>query len=273
MLKKIKEVLTHKPKYNLSPQALRKLEDAKWRNDHNKWRWWVFISFGFYSGFVLLIQGIRCKSRRLKISAGIVLLTFFTFGIIANSVTEGEPNYDLISSIGTFGLLASCAFGFWATVKFGSDVLVWKATKDEISTDWVEANLGIPTKKLQHPPRTRDLRQTQNKEPIVPIIEPGTQHMLSDVGLNPKSALTQNNFEGTLEVNSASEQELKNSSLFTDDQILLVMNRRKAMQFKSIEDLRLTLDLKPHEIVRLGKVIRFSNENGPTTTSGRVLDF
>ena len=277
MLNKIRGVLAQKPDHSLTPQAIRKLEDPKWRSNNSKWRWLVYLSVGVYSGPVLLIQGIRSKSRRLKVCGGLILGTLFAGMLISGTRVEGERYYDLVNSIGSVLFFITLVFGFWATVKYGSDVLVWKATKGEKkSNDWVEENLGI-SREIHRPEDYRDNLATnaavQSTAPITPKSDSLTRQTLLDAGLSSNTTSSESKFVGILEINLASEQEIEKSELFTQEQLEVLVARRNSMPFKSMEDLRLTLDLKPHEMVKLGKVLRFTNNGDSKSSPGRVLDF
>lgn len=286
MFTRIKALLNRKPNYELTPGALRKLENPKWRSDNSKWRWAVFLSAGLYGGIALLIQGLRAKSRRMQIIGYAWFILFFGFGLLSDTAEVGTPLYDLYSSLLTIAIFFVCGMAIWATIKFNSDVLVWKAMRDEVTENWVADNLGIAKQAFTKPIGTAKsfidgslysgsvggAPQTADEQPITVRLDEKTKEILIDAGLSNSIPSNRENFEGILEINKSDAKELSDSKLFTVQQLDLILSRRSAMPFKSLEDLRLALDLKPHELSKLSKVLRFSFESDSAPGSGRILD-
>jgi DNA uptake protein ComE-like DNA-binding protein len=77
-----------------------------------------------------------------------------------------------------------------------------------------------------------------------------------------------------LDVNSASLQELVKSGVFSDDQLMAVVKKRESRPFRSIDELRVALDLKPHEFAQVRKKVEVT-QTGPQPTpspSSRIVD-
>ena len=256
MRQAIKALLKQGPKVQLTAAALRRLEDPTWRKANGKWRWIVWLSMGLYAGPVLIVQGTRAKSRRLAISGYLATATFIL--AVALAPTEDtQPTTDTASSLFALLLIIPIVIGLWATTSFGKDVWVWKAMRDQVTGDWFSQNFGESVQ----PPAA---------ELIQPKMSPITAEAIQDAGLVTQTK--KSNFTGTIEINKASQESLEETGLFTAEQVRKILDRRDNRPIRNQDELRLLLELRPHELVSVAKHILFHTDAEGSAGSGRVLD-
>ena len=255
MLQGIKALLKQGPEVQLTAAALRRLEDPDWRKANSKWRWIVWLSVGLYAGPVLIVQGIRAKSKRLWIFGFLTTaLLIFSLALLPQ---EGSETTDSVTTLLALLLLLPIIVAFWATSAFGKDVLVWKSMRDQVTGDWFSQNFGDAVKL---PP----------SDVIEPKLSPKAVSAMQDAGL--VSSTGKSDFSGNISINLAPRESLESSELFTSQQLQKILDRRSSRPIRNQEELRLLLELRPHEVVSLSKHVNFESDMEGSTGSGRVLD-
>lgn len=242
---------------NLSPSSIERLNSSKWRRQNSKWRYWVWFLLGAY-GIPLIVQGSRFKSRRLMLSGVAVLVAQVASVALTSGETEPTPTDDLLTGL----LLAASVFGIWASVKFNQDVLVEKAVKDQGKPEsWVESNLGGPT--------------NSSSTRIETSADETTADLLDNYGIEvPSTGEPMERDQHAVDMNSATIQDLAATGVFTDQQIVKIMAKQESGGFQTIEEVRIYLDLKPHELAKVSRSFSVVPKEGKKpSVRKRIVDF
>ncbi len=260
----LKKTFSAKSLDGLTPAALRDLSDRSWRWGNSKWLWLVWALAGGY-GIVLLVQGSRFRSKRMIIAgAASFVLIIVGFSLIPPANEDGTPveNVSFVIPIMLAFVLSVAAAHY-----FNRDVLVEKARRlHSPQDDWLTTNFGVTA---------------PVGEPITQKMDRGTEQLLAANGLAQKSPVEPKPEEpknqepsGLLDINTASLQEIVNLGIFSDDRVMAIVRQRDSRPFQSLDELRVLLDLKPHELAEVKKVaeVQSSSPQVPKNSSGRIVD-
>jgi DNA uptake protein ComE-like DNA-binding protein len=259
----LKKTFSAKSLDGLSPAALRNLNNRKWRWANSKWLWLVWGLAGGY-GIILVIQGSRFQSMRL-IASGVLSFVLLIIGISiippANEDdTPVEPGFIIPIMLAFF-------LCFGAAHYFNRDVLVEKARRlHSPKDDWLKTNFGVTAPVGESIDQKMDL---------------GTEQLLAANGLVPEGLVIQETEQvkkrvitGLLNINTASLQDIVTLGIFSDDRVMAIIQQRDSRPFQSLDELRVFLDLKPHELAEVKKVIEVQSSPPmvPKNPSGRIVD-
>jgi hypothetical protein len=234
----------------LPAEAVALLNDSKWRRRNSKWRWFVWFVGGGY-GVPFFVQGLRLKINRLTIlGASQCGLTIVVMSQLSDSETT-TPLDDLI-----FGMfLAFWAAAVWFSNRFNGDVLVAKALRatEGKSANWVSENI--------------ELRGSERPAVFAAKIDASSSQVLEQSGLDAAGQKPSDDRTVSMDLNTASSSELESSGIFTAEQVQTITEKQKSGGYKSLDELRVQLNLKPHEYSRV--VSHYNIRTVPAKKSGR----
>lgn len=274
----------------LTSAQLAQLDDPKWRRRNSRWRLIVWFSGGVYGTFVLWYVAAKLKSLKAIVAAAISTAVGGVFFVLLSrqpQLTEAElaaqegttraatPEENMI----TAAAFVMIAFNLWMSFYLQKDWLVWAVSKKGKGS-WVEENLKIKTVSRD---QVRVNRTKQAK------LDSGSRLFLdssdllaapAEAPIDNQSVLAEPIHETAsskeqkieLDINEASLGSLLKLPGVTDviaEKILLERQARGG--FKSFEEVRIALDLKPHEVAKLQHLFIFKNIQS-SGSSGRVLD-
>jgi hypothetical protein len=162
---------------------------------------------------------------------------------IAVSSTSGEaetsPTDDLLLGF----VLLGAALSIWASIQFNQDVLVEKAMRDQRgSSSWVETNLSK--------------KSTDGHPKIEVSTDRASTEVLETFGLQvPAIGPNEKASEPAVDINTASLEALVSTGVFTDQQIDKIVSKQGHGGFRTIDEVRIFLDLQPHELAQMMKAV------------------
>lgn len=268
----------------LTPQQLVLLDDAKWRRRNSRWRWIIWGSVGLYGSFVLWYVAAKSRSKKAIIAAAVSTALGAGFMIFTSAQPTLTPAQEAAlegttrvatanENLLTAFTLAMVAFNIWMSFYLQKDWLIWVVTKKGKGS-WVEENLNIKTVSRQE--ATADRARQEKKvsgsqlfgdasdlvaDAPAPVIEPALKTEPPQQADTPLLDVNEASIGALLKVPGLSEAHAEK----------ILIERKSRGGFRSFEELRLSLELKPHEVAKLeGKFDFPSSNNGPSF--GRVLD-
>lgn len=268
----------------LTSEQLVMLDDPKWRRRNSRWRLFVWFTAGVYGTFVLWYVAAKARSKKSIIAAGVSTALGIGFMIFASAqptltpeqqaAVEGTTrvataNENLLTAFS----LVLIAFNIWMTFYLQKDWLLWVVTKKGKGS-WVEENLNIKTiaRTDLTSERTRQVKIDSGSKLYGDASDLVADAPAPIIESHPKLESSEKTEVPLLDVNKASITELlKIPGLSESNAEKILLERKSRGGFKSFEELRLTLQLKPHEIAKLeGKFDFPSSSSAPSF--GRVLD-
>lgn len=274
----------------LTSAQLAQLDDPKWRRRNSRWRLIVWFSGGVYGTFVLWYVAAKLKSLKALVAAAISTAVGGVFFVLLSrqpQLTEAElaaqegttraatPEENMI----TAAAFVMIAFNLWMSFYLQKDWLVWVVSRKGKGS-WVEENLKIKTVSREQAlvGRTKQAKLDSGSKLILdssdliaePSEAPFVNQTVRQEPVNEKASAKEPNIE--LDINEASLGSLLKLPGVTDviaEKILLERQARGG--FKSFEEVRVALDLKPHEVAKLQNLFVFKNIQS-SGASGRVLD-
>jgi hypothetical protein len=207
-------------------------------------------------GVPFFVQGLRFKINRLTIlGASQCGLTIVVMSQLSDSETT-TPLDDLI-----FGMfLAFWAAAVWFSNRFNGDVLVAKALRategksaNWVSENWVSENI--------------ELRGSERPAVFAAKIDASSSQVLEQSGLDAAGQKPSDDRTVSMDLNTASSSELESSGIFTAEQVQTITEKQKSGGYKSLDELRVQLNLKPHEYSRV--VSHYNIRTVPAKKSGR----
>jgi hypothetical protein len=160
-----------------------------------------------------------------------------------------------------FTFLFSIFLAIWGAHYLNRDVLIEKVRRaHRLNDDWVSSNFGVASPK---------------SEPLRPVMNSQTESVLEGAGLiDDETIRTEGATPELVDVNSASINSLIRSGALSDNQVVQLVSRRDTQPFQSIDEVRVFLDLKPHEFAKVRKLLqtRVSSPTAPEKSAGRIVD-
>jgi DNA uptake protein ComE-like DNA-binding protein len=268
------------PENYLTPEQINLLEDPKWRGKQLGQKWWALILISAYGSFVYIYYAFSIKTKKFITAAIISSALFVGFAILAPRETVDEVEYvpraaTLAENISSFIILTLIAFNVWMFFYLKNDYLVWKAKKATASGSWVEENLRIKSTSVRKPKSKAEPNPTSQSDPdsIVGQIEDDADSMLADRAQPVKPAIQESlvapGKQDEVDIATATLEELANIDGLTEQQAHRILTERAKRAIASEDELRVILQLKPHEFAKLRGVFAFTRRPG---SPGRVLD-
>jgi DNA uptake protein ComE-like DNA-binding protein len=278
----------------LSPEALARLNDKKWRRSQSKWMLWIYLTSSGLGVIGFARIAIKTKNKTAKnytfILTGVLLVLFTLIGL--DNPTEKVVDGETVSESGTLGTIGGFVIFFnyglqiYLSLKLNKIWLVFKA--QDSNPNWVQDNLTVKgvAQTLMNSPQdlVKDALgidrgdylsstpeaapQTTSKTPPPP--PPPRKASNASVASEQKEATAQS----SLNLNKASVEDFINVGGI--DPVLaanIVVQREKINGFPSFESFATTMQLQPHQIAKLKSILLVEKAEGqPTEKPGRVLD-
>jgi DNA uptake protein ComE-like DNA-binding protein len=277
---------------DLSPEALARLNDKKWRRSQSKWMLWIYLTSSMLGIIGFARIAIKTKNKTAKnytyILAGVLFALFTLVGL--DTPTEKVVDGETVSESGTLGTIG----GFLILVNYGLQIFlslklnkIWLVYKAQGKTsNWAQENLAIKGEVQTPVDPSQDIvrdalgidkgdylsnspvtaQQTASRTPALPPRNPSTASVASE----QKEASAQ----AILNLNKASVEEFINVGGI--DPVLaanIVVQREKINGFSSFESFATTMQLQPHQIAKLKSILLVEKTEGQATEKpGRVLD-
>jgi DNA uptake protein ComE-like DNA-binding protein len=265
----------------LSPQAVARLNDKKWRRGKSKWMLWIYLTQSMFGviGFALL--AIKTKDATLKkyayILSTLIFLVFLLIGLDdeQTKTVDGET----VTEYGTLGnialLVLLCNYGLQVGLSFKANKIWLLHQAQYRSQSWVNENFPN-TSSVSQP---LDSRQEQviedlgiNTDDYIATTPTPIRVSEKQIPPPPSKKINQQS-NAVVNLNSASVEDLINLVGF--DPVLAantVVQREKVKSFGSFEEFANALELQPHQIVKFKPLLSFPKIDRPASALGRVLD-
>jgi DNA uptake protein ComE-like DNA-binding protein len=285
----------------LSPEALSRLNDKKWRRSQSKWMLWIYLTSSMLGVVGFARIAIKTKNQTAKqytyILSGLLFVLFLFIGL--DTPTEKIVDGETISESGTLGniggvlIIVNYALQVYLSLKVNKVWLVFRASG--IPNNWVQENLStndVAHKPMQSPsglvkdalginendyfsdsahsnfgtkaPPPPPSKKTPPPPPPrkTPLPQSDTVQKLPSSNSVP------------LEVNSATVEALM--KIEGIDPVLaanIVVQREKNNGFTSFESFATIMNLQPHQVVKLKPQLGFKLSSAPQSDKpGRILD-
>lgn len=278
------------PANSLTDNQLLLLDDPKWRRKNSKWRYVVWWTVGVYGTFALWYVAAKSKTKKSMIAAAVSTVLGVLFMIFTGAQPQLTPAQEaalegttrvatMNENLMTASSLALIAFNFWMSFYLQKDWLLWVVTKKGKGS-WVEENLNIRTipRESVNADRTRKAKVDSGSQLFgdasdliadapAPVVDQKIEQVVAPQTTGPEEPAVE-----SIDVNQASIGALMKVPGLSEAHAEKILIERKARGgFKSFEELRVTLELKPHEVAKLEGKFEFPSSNsGPAF--GRVLD-
>lgn len=281
----------------LSPEAVARLNDKKWRRSQSKWMLWIYLTSSLFGVIGFARIAIKTKNLVAKkytyILTGILFVIFVFIGLDdpTETVINGETVTEsgVLGTIGGFLLFANYGLQIFLSFKVNKIWLVFKAQNN--NPDWVQQNItvkGVAQTLMQSP---QDLvkdalgidrgdyladNTPTTPEPTSKKTPPPPPPMPKNSPPPPPSAnLTSGSkSQQLLNLNSANVEELIQVAGL--DPVLaanIIVQREKSQGFSSFDSFATTMNLQPHQIAKLKPIFIVEKPGGKQGYSpGRVLD-
>jgi len=265
----------------LSPEAVAKLNDKKWRRGKSKWMLWIYLTSSALGVIGFARLAIKTKDATLKkyayIFSALMFLIFLLIGLddATTKVVDGETVTEngTLGNIGGLVLLCNYGLQVWLSFKANKIWLLHQAQNRPQS--WVNENL----------PNTSSVSQPLNskQEQVIEDLGINTDDYIATTPTPPKasekkmsstpSKKINQQSNAVVDLNSASVEDLINIVGF--DPVLAantVVQRERVKSFGSFEEFANALKLQPHQIVKFKPLLSFPKIDRPESTPGRILD-
>jgi hypothetical protein len=285
-----------------SPAAL--LSDKEWRKRNSRWRWWVFLGFGFLGCVGFLIVAFRVQNRRFWTTATVASIgsaacwvAMTLSGETSDTATSAAASKTTDSTSGG-GWGAGVTMAIWAAqiiyaILINREYLRWKADN---RNEWYNQPLGgqVATDFVAAPPPTRPPASQ-----AAPFLGVDTSEYFANAPAPQRSPappqtgspMPQRSTAAPVDINSASPGEIARAVGVDDAVVRRVLDARiQRGGFSNMDDLVARAALQPHEMVRFRDKVRFgpSSTGSPTANptpaptqpqpptepgTGRILDY
>ena len=280
----------------LSPEAVARLNDKKWRRSQSKWMLWIYLTSSSLGVIGFARIAIKTKNPVAKkytyILSGIlfVLFTLIALDNPTESVVDGKTVTDS-GTLGTIGgLLVFVNYGLQVFLSFKVNK-IWLVHKaQDNNPDWVQQNItvkGVAQTLMQSPQdlvkdalgidrseylaeNTQSPAQPSKKTPPPPPppknSPPPPPSVKATSGSKPQQLLN---------LNAATVEELIQVAGL--DPVLAantIVQREKSQGFSSFDSFATTMQLQPHQIAKLKPIFVVLDKPGGQQDDkpGRVLD-
>jgi DNA uptake protein ComE-like DNA-binding protein len=276
-----------------SPATL--LADKEWRKRNGRWRWWVFLGFGFLGCVGFLIVAFRVQSKKFWTAATVASIgsaacwvAMTLSGETSDTATSAAASKTTDSTSGG-GWGAGVTMAIWAAqivyaILINREYLRWKADN---RNEWYNQPVSGPvaTNYVAAPPPTQptapqaapflgvDTREYFANAPA-PQRSPAPPQPVPPQPVPTQAApMSQRSTAAPVDINSASAGEIA-MAVGVDDAVVrrVVDARIQRGGFSSMDDLVARAALQPHEMVRFRDKIRFgpSSTGAPTANPART---
>jgi len=281
----------------LSPEAVARLNDKKWRRSQSKWMLWIYLTWSLFGVIGFARIAIKTKDLTVKkytyILTGILFVIFVFIGLDdpTETVINGETVTEsgVLGTIGGFLLFANYGLQIFLSFKVNKIWLVFKAQNN--NPDWVQQNItvkGVAQTLMQSP---QDLvkdalginrgdylaeNTSTTPEPSSKKTPPPPPPIPKNSPPPPPSAnpTSGSKSQQLLNLNSANVEELIQVAGL--DPVLaanIIVQREKSQGFSSFDSFATTMNLQPHQIAKLKPIFIVEKPGGKQGYSpGRVLD-
>jgi DNA uptake protein ComE-like DNA-binding protein len=280
----------------LSPEAVARLNDKKWRRSQSKWMLWIYLTSSSLGVIGFARIAIKTKNPVAKkytyILSGIlfVLFTLIALDNPTETVVDGKTVTDS-GTLGTIGgLLVFVNYGLQVFLSFKVNK-IWLVHKaQDNNPDWVQQNItvkGVAQTLMQSPQdlvkdalgidrseylaeNTQSPAQPSKKTPPPPPppknSPPPPPSVKATSGSKPQQLLN---------LNAATVEELIQVAGL--DPVLAantIVQREKSQGFSSFDSFATTMQLQPHQIAKLKPIFVVVDKPGGQQDDkpGRVLD-
>jgi len=281
----------------LSPEAVARLNDKKWRRSQSKWMLWIYLTSSSLGVIGFARIAIKTKNPIAKkytyILSGVLFVLFALLAL--DNPTETVVDGATVTESGTLGTIG----GFLVIVNYGLQVFlsfkvnkIWLVHKaQDNNPDWVQQNItvkGVAQTLMQSPqdlvkdalgidrseyladntssPTLSSKKTTPPPPPPMPKISPPPPA--------PPNPITGSKSQQLLRLNSASVDEL--IQVAGIDPVLaanIIVQREKSQGFSSFDAFAVTMHLQPHQIAKLKPIFLVEKPGGQQDDKpGRVLD-
>jgi DNA uptake protein ComE-like DNA-binding protein len=268
------------PDNYLTPEQINLLEDPKWRSKQLGQKWWALFLISAYGSFVYIYYAFSIKTKKFITAAIISSALFVGFVILAPRETVDEVEdvpraATLAENISSFVILTMIAFNVWMFFYLKNDYLVWKAKKATVSGSWVEQNLKIKTTSVRVPKAKSEPNPVAQSAPdsLMGQLEDDADSLLADRAQAVKPATKEPRVvaakQEEVDISTATLEQLVKVEGLSEQQAQTIITERAKRAISSEDELRVVLQLKPHEFAKLRGIFAFTRRLGG---SGRVLD-
>lgn len=268
------------PENYLTPEQINLLEDPKWRGKQLGQKWWALILISAYGSFVYIYYAFSIKTKKFITAAIISSALFVGFAILAPRETVDEVEYvpraaTLAENISSFIILTMIAFNVWMFFYLKNDYLVWKAKKATASGSWVEQNLKIKTTSVRSQRGKSEPNPAAQSAPdsLMGQLEEDADSLLADRAKAVKPANKEPQAVAgkheEVDITTATLEELVKIEGLSEHQAQTIITERAKRAISSEDELRVILQLKPHEFAKMRGIFTFTRR---PAGSGRVLD-
>ncbi len=277
---------------DLSPEAMSRLNDKKWRRAQSKWMLWIYLTSSMLGvvGFARVAMKTKDQTARryTYILSGLLFVLFLFVGL--DTPTEKVVDGETVSEAGTLGtiggflILVNYALQVFLSLKLNKIWLVYKAQDN--NPNWVQENLtvkGVAQTLIQSP---QDLVKdalginqsdyVANQSPQDSVVKTPPPPPTKKTPPPPPSPAQKpaTVTQLPLNANSATVEELM--KIDGIDPVLaanIVVQREKKNGFSSFESFATILGLQPHQVAKLRSQLIFEVSSNPSSEKpGRVLD-
>lgn len=268
------------PDTYLTPEQINLLEDPTWRRKQLGQKWWTLIFIFVFGVFVYVYYAFSIKTKKFIVAAGVSSVLFIGTVVFQPTVTEGAveeaPRAATITeNIYGFFTLTMIAFNVWMFYHLRNDYLVWKAKKATVSGSWVEQNLKIKSTSVRSPKAKSKPNSVAQSAPdsFIGQLDEDADSLFADraQALRPATKEPQvvAGKQEEVDIATATLDELVKIEGLSEQQAQTIIAERAKRAISTEDELRVVLQLKPHEFAKLRGVFAFKRRPG---TPGRVLD-
>jgi DNA uptake protein ComE-like DNA-binding protein len=268
------------PENYLTPEQITLLEDPNWRRKQLGQKWWALFLIFAYGVFVYVYYAFSIRTKKFIVAAIVSSVLFIGFVALLPVEPEGAVEQaprpaTLMENIGGFITLTMIAFNVWMFFYLKNDYLVWKAKKATASGSWVEQNLKIKTTSVSSPKAKSKPNPVAQSAPdsLMGQLEEDADSLLADRAHAVKPTTKEPKVTAVkqqeVDIATASLEELVKIEGLSEQQAQTIISERTKRAISSEDELRVVLQLKPHEFTKLRGIFAFTRRPGGT---GRVLD-
>lgn len=277
----------------LSPEAVARLNDKKWRRSQSKWMLWIYLTSSSLGVIGFARIAIKTKNPVAKkytyILSGILFVLFLLLALDnpTEKVVDGETVTES-GALGTIGgLLVFVNYGLQVFLSFKVNK-IWLVHKaQDNNPDWVQQNITVKSVAqtlVQSPQdlvkdalgidKNEYLAEATPTTPTKKTPPPPPPHKNSPPPPPSVKATSVHKPQQMLNLNVATVEEL--IQLAGLDPVLAantIVQREKSQGFSSFDSFATIMQLQPHQIAKLKPIFVVEKPGGQQDDKpGRVLD-